>query len=661
MAAGILKELEKKLAVLRKQGEKGTKTVDALNDLSYALYGSDPEKSSQHAKEAVELALTIDYKQGQAVAYINMGITFFVRGSYEEALECYIKSLKINEELGSKKGIGNSSNNIGLIYLHTGDYERALDYLSKSLDAYKETGDRYKTAIAYNNLGVTLKNLERYDEAMEYNLKALEIYEGISEKDGIAMVYNNLGFLHAVRKEYTKALEYHHKGIEAAEAAGNKNWTAGCYSCAGGVYVELGEYDEALEYLEKGLALARESQAREAELAIYAHLAELHEKREDYRKALEYTRKHDELKSRIFSEENEDKIARLKLKHETEQKTRVAEIYRLKNEELERMVAERTAELEKELSERKRAEKIQTALLAITQAVSKTENLRELLGAMHRQLGTLLDASNFYVALYDEESDTYTFPYEVDQEDVGERYTPQQLKRSLTDYVRRQGKPLLVDDDVHKLLMEQGIVELVGAPSRVWMGVPLRTGERVTGVAVVQSYDENVRFTFEDLDVLNFVADGIALGIERKRAEEQLKEKLVVIQTQQEAILELSTPAIKIWRGVLVVPLIGVLDSKRARHLSEELLAAVSSSRSKVVIIDITGVPTVDSAVANHLLKTVSSVRLLGVHCVITGIRPEVARTVIHMGIDLAALETRATLAEGLRWAFRKTGEGHVG
>ncbi|MBN2380893.1 STAS domain-containing protein, partial [candidate division WOR-3 bacterium] len=113
---------------------------------------------------------------------------------------------------------------------------------------------------------------------------------------------------------------------------------------------------------------------------------------------------------------------------------------------------------------------------------------------------------------------------------------------------------------------------------------------------------------------------------------------------------------IKVWDGVLVVPLIGILDSKRAQHLTEELLTSIAATQSKIAIIDITGVPTVDSAVANHLVKTIESVNLLGAACVVTGIKPDVAQTVIHLGIDITKLETKATLAEGLKWAFRSIG-----
>jgi rsbT co-antagonist protein RsbR len=141
---------------------------------------------------------------------------------------------------------------------------------------------------------------------------------------------------------------------------------------------------------------------------------------------------------------------------------------------------------------------------------------------------------------------------------------------------------------------------------------------------------------------------------ENERKQTELEEKLDTIRKQQEAILELSTPNIKVWEGVLVIPLIGTLDTRRSQLLTEELLTKLGATQSKVAIIDITGVPTVDSAVANHILKTVSSVKLLGAECVITGIRPEVAQTIVHLGVDLSSVETLSNLAEGLKWALKR-------
>jgi rsbT co-antagonist protein RsbR len=129
-----------------------------------------------------------------------------------------------------------------------------------------------------------------------------------------------------------------------------------------------------------------------------------------------------------------------------------------------------------------------------------------------------------------------------------------------------------------------------------------------------------------------------------------------VIRRQQEELLELSTPVIKLWDGVLAVPMIGTLDSSRTQVVMEALLENIVKSESTLAIIDITGVPTVDTLVAQHLLKTVSAIRLMGADCIISGIRPQIAQTIVHLGIDLQGIMTKATLADALRLALERTG-----
>ena len=129
-----------------------------------------------------------------------------------------------------------------------------------------------------------------------------------------------------------------------------------------------------------------------------------------------------------------------------------------------------------------------------------------------------------------------------------------------------------------------------------------------------------------------------------------------VIQRQQQDLLELSTPVIKLWEGVLAVPMIGTLDSSRTQMVMETLLQRIVETGSTLAIIDITGVPTVDTLVAQHLLKTVSAIRLMGADCIISGIRPQIAQTIVHLGIDLQGIASKASLADALALALQQRG-----
>ena len=129
-----------------------------------------------------------------------------------------------------------------------------------------------------------------------------------------------------------------------------------------------------------------------------------------------------------------------------------------------------------------------------------------------------------------------------------------------------------------------------------------------------------------------------------------------IIKRQQQDLLELSTPVIKLWDGVLAVPMIGTLDSARTQMVMETLLERIVQTGSTLAIIDITGVPTVDTLVAQHLLKTVAAIRLMGAECIISGIRPQIAQTIVHLGIDLQGIASKASLADALALALQRQG-----
>ncbi len=132
-----------------------------------------------------------------------------------------------------------------------------------------------------------------------------------------------------------------------------------------------------------------------------------------------------------------------------------------------------------------------------------------------------------------------------------------------------------------------------------------------------------------------------------------------VIGRQQQELLELSTPVVELWDGILALPLIGTLDSARTQTVMENLLERIVSSGAEIAIIDITGVPTVDTLVAQHLIKTISAARLMGADCILSGIRPQIAQTIVHLGLELNVV-SKATMADALRLALRRSGRAVV-
>ena len=156
----------------------------------------------------------------------------------------------------------------------------------------------------------------------------------------------------------------------------------------------------------------------------------------------------------------------------------------------------------------------------------------------------------------------------------------------------------------------------------------------------------------EEMWVTTTILD--ALGLYTTESYQKGRDEIMA--RQQQEMLELSTPVVTLWEGILALPLIGTLDSARTQIVMESLLQRIVDTGSRIAILDITGVPTVDTLVAQHLLKTVAAARLMGADCIISGIRPQIAQTIVHLGVDLNTVTTKATLADAFSVALRRTG-----
>lgn len=166
-------------------------------------------------------------------------------------------------------------------------------------------------------------------------------------------------------------------------------------------------------------------------------------------------------------------------------------------------------------------------------------------------------------------------------------------------------------------------------------------------------------------EAINILIEDLTYELKQsKKMRSELEDKLGKIEEQQRTIvrqqddlLELSSPVSKVWDNILILPVIGTLDSQRTQIMMENLLQKIVDTGCTMSILDITGVPTVDTQVANHLLKTVTSARLLGAECIISGISPAIAQTIVHLGIDLSVIKTKATLQDAMIYCMRKNNQ----
>ncbi|MBC8527212.1 MAG: GAF domain-containing protein, partial [Candidatus Cloacimonetes bacterium] len=176
-----------------------------------------------------------------------------------------------------------------------------------------------------------------------------------------------------------------------------------------------------------------------------------------------------------------------------------------------------------DITERKQAENIQRTLYNISDALNKIEDLHELFIKIREYSGNVIDTTNFYVALYDEKTDMISLPFDVDEKDD---FVTFPVGKTLTSIVIKTGKPLFVNKQLQDKLTKQGKIEIIGTPSEIWLGVPLKVEKQVIGVIVVQSYDDPNLYSEKDIDILTFISEEIALAIKHKQADEQIRRDL---------------------------------------------------------------------------------------------------------------------------------------
>lgn len=186
---------------------------------------------------------------------------------------------------------------------------------------------------------------------------------------------------------------------------------------------------------------------------------------------------------------------------------------------------------------------------------------------------------------------------------------------------------------------------------------PRETGQYVLSLkraltdVLEQERQDDPATLYKEIIAINNLMDNLSIVT----FETFIKGREEVILRQTDEISEISTPVIRVWDGILALPIIGTLDSARTQIVMENLLQEIVNTGSNIAILDISGVPAVDSLVAQHLIKTVSATRLMGAECIISGIRAEIAQTIVHLGIDLSNIKTKASLASALQLAFSMT------
>ncbi len=273
------------------------KTYDRIfslksNSLNYIGIFHSNQGSYDKAIKYYMLSLKIDEelgnKKGISQSYINIGVVHSNQGSYDKAIKYYLQSLKIFEEIGDKKGMPTCLMNIGIAYSDNGNYNKAIEYYLQSLKILEELGDKMGMSECYTNIGLVYSNQGSYNKAIKYYMQSLKNFEELGDKRGTSQCYTNIGIIYSRRGSYDKAIEYYLQSLKIDEELGDKNGMSKCYNNIGIVYNKQSSYNKAIEYYLQSLKICKELKDKKGMSRCYTNIGVVYGNQGNYDKAIEY-------------------------------------------------------------------------------------------------------------------------------------------------------------------------------------------------------------------------------------------------------------------------------------------------------------------------------------------------------------------------------------
>ncbi|HDQ73127.1 MAG TPA: tetratricopeptide repeat protein [Chloroflexi bacterium] len=636
--------LQRALRIFQEIGDRryeGGTFLDLANVTSQQGYLA---LTKRYSERALELFLEVGDRRGECIIVGNMGNIYMDVGDYETARSLYERSLDIGREIGERMSACLMLTNLGQVAYHAGDLERALEYHQKALDTAQDLGARYFEGHFLMNLGTALQALGHLEEAEEAYQQSKEVWETLNLRDFVIEPVAGLAGLHLARGDLARAQEQVEFILDLLETSSPEGigevfrvyWT--CYNV-----LRANDDPRAQDVLE---TVYRQLQT---------HAARIED--EGMRRSF--------LENVAINQRIVEQWTRRELGQDGADD--VPEGIVETNLEVDGMesvgsdVGKTIVELEREL------EQAQQEIEGLEKKATELKRAEETLWESEKRFRSIAETASDAIIIFDTHENIFFWNQAA--QDIFGYWAGETRGRLLVSIL----------SETYYEMFRKAIEEVVETGQSGLMGKMMEvTGVRKDGS---QFPLELSLATWKTQEGAFFTAIGRDIS-ERKQAEQALQEAYAevearveertaalereiaererlqqeVIEAQQRAIQELSSPVIPIMDRILVMPLVGSIDSMRAREITRALLAGIGAHRAKVVILDITGVSVVDTGVAEHLNRTIQAARLKGAHTIVTGVSDAVAETIVDLGIDWEAIETLADLQTGLRAALARMG-----
>ncbi|MCK4505950.1 MAG: response regulator [Candidatus Aegiribacteria sp.] len=313
----------------------GQERIKSLLDLAFMLRVRDKSKMKRHIEEALELSLEHSDRRGESRSYLLLSVYLGITGDYEKSLENALKSLSISREIGETSVLAKSYNNLSIIYGRLHDDDNYLKYLKLTLDEAEKSGDKLLRSTALNNFAVYYEDNEEYEKSLKYYLESLSIRENLGNLDELAHSLINCGGIYLKLGDSEKSLKYINRAMQISLDEKNRYVEAAASAVLAEIESAGGNLQKAREYLDRSLKIAVELDNPDLRMRFLRDFTVLYEKAECYKEALECYRQYSRLKDEIFTEKKNQHLAQIRADFELQEKEREAEIYRLRNVELQ--------------------------------------------------------------------------------------------------------------------------------------------------------------------------------------------------------------------------------------------------------------------------------------------------------------------------------------
>jgi len=668
-------------------------------------------------EQALDLAQEAGLRQLEADSLRSIGMLRFLQGDYVGARPYLGRALAIKRQLGDLQGESDLLNDLGIVFRRQGDYARAKSYLEQALSIVREFGDQRRESRALGNLGTAYLNLGDYPQAKTLYEQSLRLVRAVGPRSDESFRWYNLGLLSHLVGDNETAQEYCRQALEIAQDIGGRDVEGYALTGLGHALMELEQIEEASDAYRRAVEVRRDINQFHLAMESLAGLARVHfaqgalaEAQTQVEEILTYLEEHTldgtEEPARVYLTcyqillANQDPRAGaiLNTVHHLLQKR----ASRINDEAMSHSFLENVAAHQQVLAElaeqrigpvspdgvvmvagkeRREADdeqKTRSQLVAeLATARHRISELESLAAALRQaeqaawegetRFQSIAETASEAIIIFDIYENIF-FWNRAAQNIFG--YQAEETRGRLLASILSQEFHGKLQREIERVIATEKS-DLLGETFEV-LGIRKDGGEFPLELSVgIWETKEETFFTAIGRDVTERKQAEAALQRAYAEVEKQVQERTAelereiaarerlqqeVIEAQRRAIQELSTPIIPVMDRIIIMPLIGSIDSLRARDIMRTLLAGIREYQADVVILDITGVVIVDTGVANHLNKTIQAARLKGAHTIVTGVSDAVAETIVDLGIGWDEFETLTDLRSGLIVALNRLG-----